>query len=281
MKLDINSLMEKINCNLCKSNDYMLWAKKEGFNIVKCNRCNLIYVNPRLNAEGLRQVYGQDYFKLRTNKEDSLKREQMYLIEIKDLERIKKKGKILDVGCGGGFFLNSLGDSWEKYGVEINDISAKFGRQNFGLNIKTDKLTDAKFESDYFDVVNIRGVIEHLPDPMAALKETYRILKKGGIVAINTPNIDSLCGKLYREKSRLVAPKYHIYYFSTRTISRMLAEAGFSIIKKSYFYFCTPYATWKDPFKILIDSVILLFNRNAKISSPAFFGNVINIYAKK
>ena len=277
----MNSLTEMINCNLCKSDDYTLWAVKDGFNIVKCNRCNLIYVNPRLNAEKLKKAYDQDYFEMRTNKNNSLKRQQMYSIEIKDLEKIKKGGRILDVGCGGGFFLNSLSDFWEKYGVEISDTSAEFGRGNLGLNIKTGELTDAKFESDYFDVVNIRGVIEHLPDPMGDLRESYRILKKGGIVAINTPNIASLCAKIYKNKFRLIDPKRHIYYFSTRTISKILEEVGFCIIKKSYFYLGTPYAIWKDPFKILIDSIVFLFNRNANVTSPAFFGNVVNIYAEK
>jgi 2-polyprenyl-3-methyl-5-hydroxy-6-metoxy-1,4-benzoquinol methylase len=127
----------------------------------------------------------------------------------------------------------------------------------------------------------MRGVIEHLPDPLSELHRVHRILRKGGLLTINTPNIGSICGKLYGEKFRLVCPTHHIYYFSTKTLSLMLEKAGFKVVKVSYHYFDTPYASWKDGFKIVRDIAGLGLWRNPKVVSPAFYGNIVDIYVTK
>jgi hypothetical protein len=64
----------------------------------------------------------------------------------------------------GGHFLASLGSHWNKYGSEISDVAASYAREHYGLDVRTDELRDIQWTSDYFDCVNIRGVIEHLSD---------------------------------------------------------------------------------------------------------------------
>ena len=275
-------LLERVPCNLCGASSYTPWAIKHGLSIVQCSQCGLIYVNPRLNAQGRQIAYSDDYFTLQSDPEDSRKRQEMYVIEIRDLERTIHGGRILDVGAGGGHFLASLGSHWEKHGCEINDVSASYAREQHGLAVRTGELRDLLYPSDYFDCVNVRGVIEHLPDPLGDLKETYRILKPGGVVSINTPNIDSLCARLYRGDFRLVDPRFHIYYFSPRTMRMMLERAGFRVLREVYFYLDTPYA---DPVADLIKIVTDLARKQTEPSlqaeSPPFFENVLNIYAVK
>lgn len=274
-------LLEQVNCNLCQSDVIQPWASKDGFKIVKCEKCGLVYVNPRLNKQGLVAAYGPEYFALHSSEKLRQQREIMYRLDIQELESVRRSGRILDVGCGGGFLLWAMRSRWEKYGIELSETAAEHGRREFGLNIVSGRLTEGGFADDFFDVVNFRGVIEHMPDPLADVKEAYRILKKGGVIAISTPNIDSMCAKVFKGNFRLVDPKHHIYYFSTRTLKKMLEKAGFVVLKISYPYFGTPYANWRDPFTFLWRGIQLRILGHANVLSPPFWRNVVNMFAEK
>ena len=273
--------LENVPCNLCAESNTKLWAVCDNFHIVQCKHCGLIYVNPRLNAKGLQKAYGSNYYTIRTERDVLDKRLKMYDIEIRELERLKSSGDIIDVGCGGGYFLARLGSHWIKFGTECNPVAAEEGRKNFGLDIQVAKLSDLQYPDNFFDVVNLRGTLEHFPDPYEYLAESYRILKEGGIIAINTPNIGSFCARLYREKFNMIDPVHHIYYFSVKTLTKMLNKVGFKVIHKRFFYLDTPYVKWNDFFKINFDSLRIFANSASNVKSPAFFGNIMHIYAKK
>lgn len=310
----MNFDLEYVNCNLCGKSDTRLYAtvtymdylnrrpvlksdddpilKNEElanykFSLVKCKNDGLIFVNPRLTEKSLTNFYQKQYFSYyaNTKSEAHKKRQETFKVEIADLERLTEKlkvgWKILDVGCGGGFFLASLNNSWEKYGTEVNPTALKYGKDTFGLNILKGHLREVNFHDETFDVIKIRGTIEHLPDPMSELREINRILRKGGLIAVNTPNIGSICGRIYKEKFRMVDPIHHIYYFSTKTLSLMLKKVGFKVRKVSYHYFDTPYASWRDPLKILCDVASFRFFRNPHTVSPSFYDNIVDIYATK
>ena len=305
----MNFDLENVSCNYCGKSDTELYAmvsyidemnrrpellKKNDpillnagianhkFSLVKCKNCGLIYVNPRLTRKNLAKLYETEYFSyyVDTNSKAHKKREETFKIEIAELERLTEGRKILDVGCGGGFFLASLDNSWQKYGTEINPAAVEYGKK-LGLNIHKGNLKEANFPQGIFDVVKLRGVIEHLPDPISELYEIYRILRKGGLIAVNTPNIDSICGMIYKEKFRMICPVRHIYYFSTKTLSLMLKKVGFRVLKVSYHYFDTPYASWKDSMKILCDVASFRIFKRPHTVSPPFYGNIVDIYAIK
>ena len=306
--------LEHVSCNFCGSSDTRLYAKvsysdylnrrpelktendpiakikellEHKFSLVKCKCCDFIYVSPRLSQEKLSALYQQEYFSFYSDNSSkkAKKRQDTFNVEIIELEKIVKKlkvgKKILDVGCGGGFFLDSLDGSWDKHGTEINSCAVKFATEELGINVLQGELKNANFSDQSFDVIKMRGTIEHLPDPLNELSEVYRILRKGGILTVNTPNIGSICAKIYREKFRMVCPTHHIYYFSTKTLSNMLGKIGFKVCKVSSHYFDTPYADWKDFFKIFSDVAGLKILRKPHTVSPSFYGNIIDIYARK
>lgn len=309
----MNFNLEQVNCNICGIDNTTFFARvsyneylnrrfelknKENsikdenlanykFSLVRCKSCGLIYINPRLSAKDLSQLYGDNYFLnySDTNLSAHKMRQKTFRGEIIELERLVKKAginrKILDVGCSGGFFLAGLDDSWDKYGVEINPHAVKYAKEYFHLNVAEGKLSEMNFPASSFDVIKMRGVIEHLSDPAGELRESYKLLSKGGIVGINTMNMDSICARIYKEKFRLVSPTQHIYYFSTKTLAHMLEKIGFKIIRIFYHYFDTPYASFKDPLKILSDIISLRIFRDPNTVSPPFYGNVVDMYAVK
>lgn len=144
-------------------------------------------------------------------------------------------GRILDVGCGSGeylFVINQLG--WDTYGLEINEKAAAYARSK-GLNVITGETLDAaQLPSEYFDVVRFNHVLEHFPDPVGALRESYRILKSGGFLLITVPNVNSIEMDLFGKYCwQLVIPE-HLFHFSSDSLKKLLDKAGFRVERIEY-----------------------------------------------
>ena len=177
--------------------------------------------------------------------------------------------KIIDVGCGVGYLLAALGEQWEKYGVEISEFAAnkasKFGEIYIG------ELEQQKFNSNYFDVVVVYHVIEHVKDPIGLIKEIHRILKDGGTLLLGTPDFDSACARRFGNNYRLLHDKTHISLFSRESMCRMLRDYGFYIDRIECPFFDTEYFT-KENLLRLFDTTKM---------SPPFYGNFLTFYCHK
>lgn len=244
--------MKKIRCNLCGSSYYRVVFNLKGtadtslkteyritedkgdlsaLRIVRCLKCGLIYVNPQENIRGV-------YLKYRNMKDD------IYLSEekgrrlaarmlLKKISRYKRKGKILDIGCATGFFLDEAKKAgWETYGVELSSWAAEYGRKNFALNIFEGVLKEAHFLNNYFDAIVMMDSIEHLTNPKKTLEEIRRIIKPNGTLCVSTPDIDSFLSKLLGARWWGIQQS-HLYYFSRRTMDKMLDVVGFKVLKNS------------------------------------------------
>ena len=101
-------------------------------------------------------------------------------------------GKILDLGCFCGVFLNEASQAgWECYGIEPLIMPAIYARGNYNLNVITDTLRNDSYSPEFFDVVTTFQVFEHLIFPDEELRKIQRILKPGGLLMIEVPNIDT------------------------------------------------------------------------------------------
>ena len=99
------------NCNICHTKDISEWGSRGVLKLVRCNKCGLVYINPRLNEEGLTKLYSNYFLQRKNDKELSDMRKKMYSLEVEFLiKHVSKHKKILDVGCGGGSFLKSFPD---------------------------------------------------------------------------------------------------------------------------------------------------------------------------
>lgn len=271
-----NRGLEYVCCNLCGADSTKLWGRKHGLNIVKCRECGLIYTNPRLSNEQLKQYYGSQYL---ANRAVALyeERGRMYDIEIRQmLKIIGTHGRFLDVGCSNGRFLSHLPTTFDKYGIEFSEEAAIDGRERFGLDIKVGQLVDNPFENNFFDMVQFRGVLEHLQDPQRDLEASYSILKNGGWLILSTiPNTGGPCGRIYKQRFKLVYPREHIYYFSAKTLSRYCKKNGFQVEHIFYPYLGTPYAN------LVRDLFFFVANFLTGRESPPFPRSVITIFARK
>jgi SAM-dependent methyltransferase len=141
-----------------------------------------------------------------------------------------KKGRLLDIGCGNGCFLALMRDAgWEVLGVDTDPVGAQLAQERRGVPVIVGTLADARLPADSFDAVTLDHVIEHVHDPFGLLAESYRVLRPGGLLVLTTPNVASLCHKLFHECWVHLDPPRHLYLFSLSTLKVLGQRCGLHI----------------------------------------------------
>ncbi len=221
-----------MKCNLCDGNkfDQALGVKS----LVLCKQCGLIFFRKQPTTSQIKKFYNTEIFSpaeyyKRMEKADK----KNFSIVLKKVSKIKKRGKVLDVGCSTGNLLEMARKyGWSTFGLELNDKAVK-ECQRKKLNVKKKELNNGTFPNDHFDWINLGDVIEHVKDPKGLLRICNRKLKKGGVLTLSTPDISRWLARKFQIK-----PDEHIFYFSRGTIKLILEKTGFRIVQiKGY----TPY----------------------------------------
>jgi len=142
-------------------------------------------------------------------------------------------GSLLDVGCGGGAMLMRMhGLGWNVEGVDFDAQAVRTARAK-GLKVQLGTIEEQKFPRDSFDAVTMSHVIEHVPDPIALLRECYRILKPGGRAVVVTPNANSWGHRVYADNWRGLEPPRHLHIFSVGSLKAATRAAGFQKVRVS------------------------------------------------
>jgi 2-polyprenyl-3-methyl-5-hydroxy-6-metoxy-1,4-benzoquinol methylase len=206
-----------------------------------CQGCGLVETFPFPTKE--RQVaenedkYGRPFLEMQqAHRSHNRRVHNLVLADIEKASRLSGR-KLLDVGCGAGQFLRAAIDAgWDAEGVELNRENA-CAVAEFGIRVFWGTLEDAAFSDATFDVVSLWDVLEHIPCPVHFLLETLRILKPGGLVFLQSPNIDSDVASIWGIRWPWLCLPDHLYHFSPRTIDILLQKAGFLVHRVS---------TWED-----------------------------------
>lgn len=141
-----------------------------------------------------------------------------------------KTGRLLDIGAATGFFLNlARGRGYETMGVEPGGQAVAQARSK-ELNVVHGTLSDLKEAPESFDAVTMLDVLEHLPEPRATLGAAHRLLKPGGLLAINTPDQGSALAKVLGMKWHLVTPPEHLCLFTAAALKSALRQSGFEVL---------------------------------------------------
>jgi 2-polyprenyl-3-methyl-5-hydroxy-6-metoxy-1,4-benzoquinol methylase len=248
----------KRNCCVCgKDNTSYLFSPLESAGpVVKCKQCGFTYVNPIESTKTLIQegpVLGgrPDFLLTSTNIKDIegsweqpvierfLQELPMKILNANDAlkhlnEFIRHPGTILDVGCFCGVFLNTAKHAgWQCYGLEPLVMPAIYARGYYNLTVKTDSLRGDIYPGEFFDTVTSFQVFEHLIRPDQEIRLIRNILKPGGLLMIEVPNIDTFMVKLLGKKHRHFVQD-HISFFSAKTLSQLLVQHGFKVRKVYY-----------------------------------------------
>jgi 2-polyprenyl-3-methyl-5-hydroxy-6-metoxy-1,4-benzoquinol methylase len=266
-------------CHLCGSNRYKIIYDIKGapaaqqvhtykitngrndllpLRVVRCVRCGLVYAIPGDNTQHINLQYANLQDDVYVAEEQG--RRITARIILKKIAKYKRKGKLLEIGPATGFLLDEAQkQGWETYGVELSKWAVDFARRKFHLTVFNGVLKDAGFPCNYFDVIVMADLIEHLPDPRETLKEARNILKPTGILFITTPDIDSFLSKLFKARWWGIQ-QAHIYYFSRRTLSKLLDAAGFTVVKYTSHVRVFSIRYWKSRIKELNNSMFKLID---------------------
>lgn len=231
-------------CNLCGHRAAKVLITKNGYDVVRCLSCGLVFVaNPPSTSE-LAKLYSSssNYHARFEDSSGDFRRDCVVARKhLELLEKYMQKGRLLDVGCAAAFFLKEAeADAWEACGIEISSMTANIARTRHGLDVRTGVLEEDTFPPDWFDAVTLWDVLEHMVDPKHTMSIVNSILKVRGIVVISTPNIGGLFPRLSYKVARIanywphVAPPGHLFQFSARTLHRLLRETGFEILRTYY-----------------------------------------------
>lgn len=232
-----------IKCNLCGKKKFKIVHNQDESQILKCQNCDLIFRSPLPKETEIKKFYNKD--KILVNKYfEGLKKDydlknpaiKLYQNELDKLSKVMKPGRLLDIGCAYGAFLDLARKyNWQVSGVEVSEKSSKYAKKTFNLPIYNGTLERAKFASNTYNLVTMWDLIEHLTDPLSTLKETKRILKDNGMILILTINTDSLIGKLANLSSSskdYLYDKQHNFFFTHNTLKKMVEKAGFKDVQK-------------------------------------------------
>jgi len=195
--------------------------------IVECATCGLVYTNPRLQSGLLLDAYADTEDAEYMGEDDS--RSINGHFSLNTIGQFASSGTLLDVGCSTGYLLNAARLHFDTTGVEPSRWAVDFAKNKLRLNVIQGTLEEARLSAASFDVVTLVDVIEHLSDPLATLQEIHRVLKPNGLLYIVTPNIASVTARLMRSRWWGLRPA-HIYYFSPKTLTALLMEAGFETV---------------------------------------------------
>lgn len=212
---------------------------KDGYPLYQCPECGLVFLYPMLEDTYLKEeVYSakSGYQGHRKGDLELLPPTNRFDEVFRYLGENVKDKKILDVGTSNGEFLYLLRKKGANtYGVEINTKTANAGLRA-GLNIFVGFLEDAKFQDNYFDIIHLGDILEHVTNPRKLLTECRRILKPGGIVIIRTLNIDCLWARvtlrlyyLFGIPWSAVTPPHHLHFFSWDNMNQLLNQCGYKL----------------------------------------------------
>jgi len=210
--------------NVC---DYPLW---------RCTDCRMEFLYPQPDEDELATIYGRRYYDAwGLSVDETIVRKMKIFHFLKLLVKVQSdippEGRILDVGCATGYFLEAAREmGFEPFGIELSNYGAEICRGKFGIgHIHEGSLETAVFKDSpvgCFDAIFMSDLLEHVRDPTATLQAARRWLPPGGRLLITTPDVGSLSHRVFGRHWLHYKPE-HLFYFGKNSLERLLADAGF------------------------------------------------------
>jgi SAM-dependent methyltransferase len=205
--------------------------RKDGYDILRCPCCGIgRAVVPAFTAEAL---YTDDYFtgKVRhayvdyASSENILRQE--FRRQLPFLRDFVPGGKLLEIGCAYGFFLQEAKHFFDVYGVEISEGAVEFCRRSGLSNVWQAPLTEELARNiGELDAIVLLDVIEHIDDIVGTLTLAISRLRPGGVVLLTTGDWNSFVARTTGASWRLMAPPHHLWYFTRTSLRRLFGRLG-------------------------------------------------------
>lgn len=214
---------EHKKCLLCNSQRISALSGFEKAHLCTCQSCGFVFAQKIPTQKELVEHY-EGYQRNDYLSPITIKR---YHELLDKFEPYRKTGRILDVGCGIGYFLEVAKErNWKVYGTEYTDDAIKICSDK-GITMQQGKLDPNGFEPGSFDIITSFEVIEHINNPLEEINNFNKLLRIGGLVYVTTPNFNSLLRYRLKDQYNVITYPEHLSYYTPKTIKRLFVQRGF------------------------------------------------------
>ncbi|MEK7515164.1 MAG: methyltransferase domain-containing protein [Patescibacteria group bacterium] len=285
---------QKVTCPVCDKRDGKLMGRRNGYSVYRSRQCQSVFISPL--PRDTSRIYGEDYFYgaqggfgYANYERDKRSQESAFIEYIHTIQKyVSHDVTLLDVGAANGYFVSLASrHGLRARGVEISESASAEGRSK-GLDIRQGTIETMDDSSENYDVVTMWDVLEHVPSAHDALAAAHRLLKPGGVIAINTPDGGSLWARIWGAYWHLIVPPEHLVLFSRAGLRIMLERAGFTIISMGTIgkSFSIPYifsilASWSGIALVRRFARAIEGSRLASLSIPINLHDNMFVIAKK
>ncbi len=222
--------MNKNRCYLCGNKELKTIVDLD-WPIKKCSECQLIQVSPMPSKTQVTALYQGDYWKNFSFYSSQLPAHEKYFHKkISDIKKLRRSGRLLDVGCAYGSLLKAANDQgFISEGIDISDFAVKECQK---LNLKATAGVIANVrKNNYYDVITAFEVLEHERDPLSTLKSAVKLLKSNGLLVVSVPDSNSFSAKILGKYWFGFRHKEHLFHFTKESLYILLSKSGFSNIE--------------------------------------------------
>jgi len=272
-----------MNCHVCNSENIAKIGKpdlthidksfiRQEYFVMQCTKCEFYFIHPEIDFTDKEwmELYNKEYFGEMTKwhkneRVDSIKKRLDHLFKLNKKEEIN----FLDVGCGEGYaLLDSYNREWNTFGFDISDNRIE-SVQNKKIEFTLGSIFNVKYPDNFFDIIYMDSVLEHVPNPLNYLIELNRIMKTNGVLYIGVPNENSLFNdvrKLINHfknidasiKLRPFEQPYHIVGYTQKTLKEISEQSNFHLVELVNFAARYEYKKYKRFSKSYIQHLLIL-----------------------
>jgi len=231
-------------CPLCGAFDRRRLFQREGWEVVQCARCEMVFIGNQplaYDAQAAHHDWADDFTKEASRRKASRPVLMFFSRLTRPLRRDatdrqfahavhwRREGKLLDLGCGDGRFLARAAQHFDVMGVDLSPGAARSAQARVpGAAILVGPVTQAAVPENAFDIVTQIAYLEHEWQPVEGLRVAFRALKPGGVLVIKTPNYASWNRRIMGQDWCGIHIPSHCNYFTPATLTRMLRQVGFA-----------------------------------------------------
>lgn len=224
-------------CPLCGGGDiaglHTISRYDPPFKVDRCSLCGFIFMNPRFTLRVIENLYTEGYFRGNAaysyydEREAGKYARHVWNARLNKIRRFVSSGRLLDVGCSFGGFLEAASMFFDPYGIEPSSYAAEHARRKLGDHVHAGTLEDHPFPDGFFSVITMIEVLEHIADPKRAVQACHSLLAPGGLLLVQTADMDGLQARLLKDRYAYFMPG-HLSYFTKQNLTGLLSGAGFS-----------------------------------------------------
>ena len=191
-----------------------------------------MFADAQISAADLQKLYQRNYFfgsEYLNYLEDKPALQKNFKARTRALLKYSTGGKLFEIGCAYGFFLEFAQRHWKVEGCDISAAACEEARRQ-GYNVTCGDFLHLPLKEEEYDAVALWDTIEHLARPDLYMQKASRLLKRGGIVCATTGDLGSTMARMRKHRWRLIHPPTHLYYFDRKSMERLMLKNGLEII---------------------------------------------------